>query len=104
MVTLAWNLLALLGLLCGVVLAASMCIGFLEGVLGVKLFPGADRHRTVANGPPSRPRGPADEFFGLPEELFRPRSPERKVHVPDGWRVHPSPPRPKGNPRKGKRG
>lgn len=91
MVSLAWNLLALLALLCGVVLAASMCIGFLEGVLGIKLFPGADRHRTGPMDSPPRPREPWDDCFGLPGELLRPRTPERKVHIPDGWKVHPAP-------------
>jgi len=81
-----------------------MCIGFLEGVLGVKLFPGADRHRTVATDSPPRPREPWDEFFGLPEELFRPLPPDKKVHLPDGWKVHPSPPNPgkKGRIKKGR--
>ena len=91
MVTLAWNLGICLALFIGFLIAACFLIGFLEGVLGYRIFgrkggePGGQAGRPLAD------QTDWDPYFCLPPELFEPRKVERKVEIPIGWRVHPAP-------------
>ena len=91
MVTLAWNIGICLALFTGFLLAACVLIGFLEGVLGYRMFGRKCSEPGGQAGKPPVQVGDWDPYFGLPPELFEPRKVDRKVEIPNGWRVHPAP-------------